>query len=176
LTARGGNDSGVTPPPIPSGGLLQGGRTRRRSPRPVPHRRCRRRRTRASRAKRACLGGSWGRGESLHLIGGGIYRSERLGRGCPEARQLGGLGRVRRATMGTVALLACWGASVSAAACCGSALARAGRSAMCSKLGRREGGSWVLPPLLLPFSWLGSGQGALGSTVAPSRSLAIGFG
>jgi hypothetical protein len=33
-----------------------------------------------------------------------------------------------------------------------------------------------LSPLLLPFSWLGSGQRGLGSTVASSRSMATGFG
>jgi hypothetical protein len=43
-------------------------------------------------------------------------------------------------------------------------------------LGRREGGSWVLPPLLLPFSRLGSGLGALGSTEASSRSMATVLG
>jgi hypothetical protein len=30
------------------------------------------------------------------LIGGGIYRAERRGRGCPEARRLGGPSNVRR--------------------------------------------------------------------------------
>jgi hypothetical protein len=41
--------------------------------------------------------------------------------------------------------------------------------------GKKRGGSWVLSPLLLPFSRLGSGQGTLGSTVASSRSMATGF-
>jgi hypothetical protein len=61
---------GTSPPPIPSGGLLPGGRTRRRSACPVPLRRGWRRRARANGAKRACLGGSWGLGELLRLIGG----------------------------------------------------------------------------------------------------------
>jgi hypothetical protein len=151
----GGINSGEDPPPLPSGGLLPGGQTRRRSPRPVPRRRGWRRRARASGAKQACLGGSWGRGELVRLIGGAFYRPEHRGRGRPVARRCGGPGRVRRATLGTAALLACWGALVSAAACCGSVLARAGWSATCSKLGRREGG----PGCCLLFSFLSHGLG-----------------
>jgi hypothetical protein len=45
----------------------------------------------------------------------------------------------------------------------------------CSELGKKRGGSWVLSPLLLPFSRLGSGQGELGSTAASSRSMATGL-
>jgi hypothetical protein len=152
--------------------LLPGGQTRRRSPRPVPRRRSWRRRARASGAIQVCLGDSWGRGALVRLIGGAFYRPERRGRGRPEARRSGGPRRVRRATLGTAASLACWGALVSAAACCGSTLARAGWSATCRMLGRKEGGSGVLPSLLLPFSRLGSGLGAMGSTEASSRSMA----
>jgi hypothetical protein len=95
-TATCGIGCGMTPPPITSDGLLPGGRMRRRSPCPVPRRRGWRRRARASGAIRVCLGGSWGQGESLRLIGRGIYRAERRGRGCPEARRLGGPGNARR--------------------------------------------------------------------------------
>jgi hypothetical protein len=42
--------------------------------------------------------------------------------------------------------------------------------------GKKRGGSGVLSPLLLPFSRLGSGQGTLGSTAAPPRSMATGAG
>jgi hypothetical protein len=38
-----------------------------------------------------------------------------------------------------------------------------------------RGGSWVLSPLLLPFSRLGLGQRGLGSTAEVSRSMATGF-
>jgi hypothetical protein len=170
----GGIDSGEAPPPIPSGGLLQVGRTRRRPPRPVPRRRGWRRRARASGERGVCLGGSWDRGESSRLIDGGFYRPGRRRRGRPVVRRCGGPGRVRRATLGTAALLACWRGSVSAAECCGSALAQSRWSATCSDLGKKRGGSWVLSPLLLPFSRLGSGQRELGSTAASSRGMATG--
>jgi hypothetical protein len=65
----------------------------------------------------------------VRLIGGGFYRPERQGRGRRVARRCGGPGRVRRATLGTTALLACWRGSVSAAECCGSALAQSRWSA-----------------------------------------------
>jgi hypothetical protein len=92
------------------------------------------------------------------LIGGGIYRSERRGRGCPEARRNGGPGRARRATLGTAALLACWGASVSAAECYGSVLASAGRSGACREEDDWEGALGAVlffPPL--PMARVGAG-------------------
>jgi hypothetical protein len=87
-----------------------------------------------------CLGGSWDRGESSRLIDGGFYRPGRRGRGRPVARRCGGPGRVRRATLGTAVLLACWRGSVSATGCCGSALAQSRWSATCSELGKKRGG------------------------------------
>jgi hypothetical protein len=89
------------------------------------------------------------------LIGGAFYRPERRGRGCPEAHRCGGPGRMRRATMGTAASHACWGALVSAAACCGSVLARAGWSSTCRLLGKKRGG----PRCCLLFSSLSHGSG-----------------
>jgi hypothetical protein len=155
-TATRGIDCGGAPPPIPSGGLLQGGRTRRRSPHPVPRRRGWRRRARASGAKRACLGGSWERGESLRLIRGGLYRPERRGRGRPEARRCGGPGRVRRATLGTAALLACWeGCRLG----CGGLWVGSGASMAVGNVqqaGKKRGGG---PGCCLLFSSLSHGSG-----------------
>jgi hypothetical protein len=120
-----------------------------------------------------CLGGSCGRGESLRLIGGGIYRSERRGCGRPEARRLGGPGSVRRlyrarrprGRAGRVsprlreAVGRLWRIQ--------GGRHRAGR--------RRSGrGPWAQFSSSLHFSWLGSGQGELGSTAASPRSMATG--
>jgi hypothetical protein len=105
------------------------------------------------------------------LIGGGIYRAERRGRGCPEARRLGGPGNVRRSY---------WARRPRGRA--GRVLARlretvgrlwriqGGRH----RAGRRRSGMgpWAQFSSSLRFSWLGSGQGELGSTVASSRSMA----
>jgi hypothetical protein len=142
----------VTPPPIPTSGLLRGGRKRRRGLRPVLRRRGWRRRARASGAIRRCLGGSWGWGESLRLIGGAFYRPERRGQGRPVSGRRRTCWRRARATLASSALLACWKGLVSAAECCGSALARAGRSGA----GREEddwegalGAILFFPPLLL---------------------------
>jgi hypothetical protein len=41
---------------------------------------------------------------------------------------------------------------------------------------RLGGGPWAHFASSLHFSWLGSGQGALGSTATSSRSMATGFG
>jgi hypothetical protein len=92
------------------------------------------------------------------LIGGAFYRPERRGRGCPEACRSRGPGCVRRATLGTAALLACWGALVLAAACCVSVLARAGWSATCRLLGKKRGGVLGAASSSPPFSmaWVGA--------------------
>jgi hypothetical protein len=154
--------------------LLRGGRTRRCSARPVPRRRCRRQRSRANGAKRGCLGGSWGLGELVRLIGGAFYRLKRRGTRRPEARRLGGpgcvwsslrsgrsrsrAGRVMAWPRGAVGLL--WRGQV-------------GRHCAGTKVTGR--GAWVQNSFPLRFSWLGSGLGTLGSTVVMPRSMATGF-
>jgi hypothetical protein len=162
---------GASPPPIPSGGLLRGGQTRRRSARPVPRRRCRCRRTRARGVKWGCLGGSWEWGASPRLIGGAFYRPERRGQGCPEARRLGGPGsvlrslRARRPQGRAGRVLARLREAVGRLWCLQDGRHRAGR--------RRSGrGPWAHISSSLRFSWLGSGLGALESIEAPSRSMA----
>jgi hypothetical protein len=118
-----------------------------------------------------CLGGSWGRGESLRLIGGAIYRSERRGRGCPEARRLGGPGNVRRSNRARRPR----GRAGRVLARPRSAVGRRWRGQGGRKRAerRRSGrGPWARFSSSLHFSRLGSGQGALGSTVASSRSMA----
>jgi hypothetical protein len=160
----GGKESGSTPPPVPGVCPSSGGPTRRRCLRPVARRRCRLRRTRVSGEKRGCLGASWEWGEFVRLIGGGFYRPGSRGRGCPVARRCGGPSDVRQATPGTAALQACLRSSVEATGCCGSALARPRRSVTCSEQREKRGGPGRVPPLLLHFPRLGSGQRGLGST------------
>jgi hypothetical protein len=151
--------------------LLRDGRTRRCSARPVPRRRCRRRRSRANGAKRGCLGGSWGLGVLLRLIGGAFYRPKRRGTRRPEARRLGGpgyvwsslrsrrsrsrAGRVLARPRGAVGLL--W-------------RGQGGRRRAGKKITGR--GPWAHFSSFLPFSWLGSGLGKLGSTVVSPRRIA----
>jgi hypothetical protein len=120
-----------------------------------------------------CLGGSWGRGESLRLIGGGIYRSGRRGCGRPEARRLGGPGNVRRSLRARRPRGCAGRVSPRLREAVGrlwriqGGRHRAGR--------RRSGrGPWAhFSPSLL-FSRLGSGKGALESTVEMPRSMATG--
>jgi hypothetical protein len=158
-TATCGIGCGATPPPISSGGWLPGGRTRRHAPRLVPRRRGWRRRARASGAKRACLGGSWGRGALVRLIGGAFYRPECRGQGCPEARRLGGPGSVRRSLRARrprsrAGRVLAWPRE---------AVGRLWRI----QGGRHRAGCWeeerggpgVLSPLLLLFHGLGRGRG-----------------
>jgi hypothetical protein len=140
LTARGGKDSGGTPPPVPGVRSSSGGPTQRRHPRPVARRRCRLHQTRASGEKRRCLGARWEWGEFICVIGGAFYRPGSRGQG----RLVGGLrrGSWRHASAmpGTVALGACWRGLVTATGYCGSALARPQRSASCREKRDREGG------------------------------------
>jgi hypothetical protein len=159
LTARGGKDSGGTPPPVPGVCSSSGGPTRRRCLRPVARRCCRLRRTRASGEKRGCLGARWEWGAFIRELGGAFYRP--VGRG--QGRLVGGRRRAfwRRAWAmpGTAALLACWRGSVLAAGLCGSALARPRRSAACREEEGEERGSGQCPPLPSLSHGLGRGWG-----------------
>jgi hypothetical protein len=174
LTARGGKDSGGTPPPVPGVRSSSGGPTRRRCLRPVARRRSWRRRTRASGEKRGCLGARWEWGAFNCVIGGAFYRPGGRGRGWPEGGRCGGPGDVRRATPGAAALRACWRGLVAATGYCGSVLVRSRRSATCSEQREKRGGPGRVLPLLLQVSRLGSGQRGLGSTAEDSSSMAIG--
>jgi hypothetical protein len=120
-----------------------------------------------------CLGGSWGRGESLRLIGGGIYRAERRGCGRPEARRLGGPGNARRSYRARRPR----GRAGRVLARLREAVGRLWRiQGGRHRAGRRGSGRgpWAQFSPSLRFSWLGSGQGALGSTEASPRSMATG--
>jgi hypothetical protein len=140
LTARGGKDSGGTPPPLPGVRLLNGGRTRRRHPRPVARRRRWLLRTRMNGRKRRCLGACWEWGEFNCLIGGGFYRPGGRGRGRPVGGRRRGAWQRARAKPGTAALGACWRGLVAATGHCGSALARSRRSATCREQREKRGG------------------------------------
>jgi hypothetical protein len=169
---RGGKDSGSTPPPLPGVRLPNGGRTRRRLPRPVAHRRRRLLRTRANGRKRRCLGGCWSWCAFDQRLGGAFYRPGGRGRGCPDGGRRRVFWRHALAKPGTAALGACWRGLVAATEHCGSALARPRWSASCREQRDREGGSGCVLPPLLHVSRLGSGQGRLGSTAGMSRSMA----
>jgi hypothetical protein len=109
----------------------------------------------------------------VRLIGGAFYRPERRGQGCPEARRGGGPGGVRRSLRarrsrgragrvlarprGAVGLL--W-------------REQGGRKRAEKKVTGR--GPWARFSSSLHFSWLGSGLGALESTVEMPRSMATG--
>jgi hypothetical protein len=67
---------------------------RRRSLRPVLLRRGWLRRSRARGSERRCLGGSWGWGASIRLIGGALYRPRRRETRRPKASLHGGPGGV----------------------------------------------------------------------------------
>jgi hypothetical protein len=144
--------------------LPNGGRTRRRLPRPVAHRRQGLLQTRANGRKRRCLGDSWEWGKFNCVIGGGFYRPGGRGQGRP----VGGLRRVfwrrARATPGAAALRACWRGLVAAMGYCGSALARPRRSASCREKRDREGGSGRLLPSPPMSHGQGRGRGGWGST------------
>jgi hypothetical protein len=75
--------------------------------------------------------------------------------------------RRARATLASSTLLACWEGLVSAAECCGSALARAGWSEASREEDDWEGALGALlffPPLLL--AWVGAGGAGLDSGVS----------
>jgi hypothetical protein len=149
---------GISTPPDPGVRLLNGGRTRRRLPRPVPRRRGWQHRTRASGEKRGCLGACWGWCASIRVLGGGFYRPEGRGQGRPVGGRRRVFWRRAQARPGTAALLACWRGSISATECCGSALARSRRSATCrEEEGQRGGGpGGVFPLLPCRTAWVGA--------------------
>jgi hypothetical protein len=165
--ARGGKDSGGTPPPVPGVRSSSGGPTQRRHPRPVARRRCRLRRTRASGEKRRCLGAHWEWGEFIYVIGGTFYRPGSRGQGRP----VGGLhrGSWRRASAmpGAAALGECWRGLAAATGYCGSALARAQWSASCREKRDREGGSGRF--FLFSSTSYGPGRGR-GGWARPQRT------